>query len=264
MSETLKGNLSQLKLVDILRILCNSQRTGKLSLQHGEITSDIYFLSGSIIHAKFDQLVGENAVYGLFAWNEGIFTFFPNISVKNKTIMTPIEEILKKSDMIDYDWEEVRKVIPNTNLVFKMSYGTPSEISLNATEWNILRHINGLDSVAEISKKVDLPLLDVAKAFCKLYQASLIEMMGEAVARETKKTGIDPTIFQRVEKELAKIIGPLAPIVLDDHVANLKESQDAFPKEKLPELIESLSREITDPKKLIEFQKNMLDIIKNI
>lgn len=110
---------------------------------------------------------------------------------------------------------------------------------------------------------MDLPLLDVAKAFCKLYQASLIEMMGEAGAGD-QKTGIDPAIFQRVEKELAKIIGPLAPIVLDDHIANLKESQDAFPKEKLPELIESLSREITDPKKLIEFQKNMLDIIQNI
>ena len=264
MSETLKGNLSQLKLVDIMKILCSSQRTGKLSLQNGEEIADIYFLSGAIIHAKYNMTIGENAIYAIFAWSDGIFTFHPNISVKNKTILTPPAEILKRAEAVDGEWEDVRKIIPNTNLVFKMSYGTPSEISLNATEWNILRHINGIDSIREIAQKVEMALLDVSKAFCKLYQAGLIEMMGESISREERKTGIDPSIFQTVEKELAQIIGPLAPIVLDDHISGLGESRDAFPKEKMPELIELLSNEITDAKKMIDFQKSMLSVIKNI
>ena len=264
MSETLKGNLSQLKLVDILRILCNSQRTGKLSLQSGDDMADIYFLSGAVIHAKYGMIVGENAIYTLFAWSDGIFTFHPNISVKNKTILTPAPEILKRADTFDSEWEEVRKALPNTNLVFKMSYGTPSEISLNATEWNILRHINGLDSVREIAQKVEMTILDVAKAFCKLYQAGLIEMVGESISREEHKTGIDPNIFKTVEKELAQIIGPLAPIVLDDHIGGLGENREAFPKDKMPELIELLSNEITDPRKMIDFQKTMLGLIRNM
>ena len=263
MSETLKGNLSQLKLLDILKILCNSQRTGKLSLQSATETADIYFLSGSIIHAKYGAIIGENAIYNLLAWNEGIFTFHPNISVKNRTILAPTEEILKKSDLIDADWEEIRKVIPHSNMVFKMSYGTPSEISLNATEWNILRHINALDSIREIAQKVDMPLLDVSKAFTKLFQAGLIEMMGESTAQEQRKTGIDPAIFTVVERALAQNVGPLAPIILDDSIGSLNESREAFPKEKLPELVELLSNEIKDPRKLIEFQKNMLEIIRN-
>jgi len=67
-----------------------------------------------------------------------------------------------------------------------------------------------------------------------------------------------------VEKELAQIIGPLAPIVLDDHISGLGESRDAFPKDKMPELIELLSNEITDARKMIDFQKSMLSIIRNI
>ncbi|HNR38303.1 MAG TPA: DUF4388 domain-containing protein [Acidobacteriota bacterium] len=264
MSETLKGNLSQLKLVEIMKILCNSQRTGKLSLQRGEDTGDVYFLSGEVIHAKYNTVMGENAVYALLSWTDGIFTFLPNISVKNKTILTGAQDIIRRGEQIDADWQEIRKVIPHTNLVFKMSYGTPSEISLNATEWNILRHINGIDSVSEIAGKVELPILDVSKAFCKLFNAGLIEMMGEAVTREERKVGIDPGIFQLIEREMAKVIGPLAPIVMDDHIGNLGESREAFPKDKLPELIELLSGEINDPKKMIDFQRNMLEMIKNV
>ena len=264
MSETLKGNLSQLKLVDILKILCNSQRTGKLALQSKTETADIYFVSGEIIHAKYNTLSGLNAIFNLIGWNDGFFTFIPNISVKNRSITDTAAEIMSRCEAINADWEEIRKVIPHCELVFKMSTGTPSEISLNAAEWNILRHINGVDSIVEITKKVELPLLDVAKAFHKLYRADLIEILGEAVARETKKMGIDPSVFSFIEKELAKIIGPMAPIELEEQVAALGESFDEFPKEKLPDLVENLSQVITDSRKLIEFQKNMLDIIKNI
>ena len=263
MSETLKGNLSQLKLVDILKILCNSQRTGKLSLQSGEETADIYFLTGSIIHAKYGSTVGEEAIYETIGWSEGVFAFHPNISVKNKTIGTTPDQIIRKGDEIDADWEAIRVIVPNNNLVFKMSSGTPSEISLNAIEWNILRHINGIDSIREIAHKVDILLLDVAKAFRKLYEAGLIEIVGESVGMLEQKVGIDPAIFDLVEKELARIIGPLAAIVLDDSIQSLGESRDAFPKDKLPDLVENLSNEISDPRKLIDFQKNMLEIIKN-
>jgi len=264
MSETLKGNLSQLKLMDILKILCNSQRTGKLALQAKTETADIYFVQGEIIHAKYGTMAGTDAIYNLIGWNDGFFTFIPNISVKNRTISEPAAAILKRCEAIDADWEEIRKSIPHTNLVFKMSTGTPSEISLNAAEWNILRHINGVHSLAEIAGKVEMPVLDVAKAFYKLYRADLIEILGEATGQEERKVGIDAGIFRVIEKELAKIIGPMAPIELEDQIVKMGESLDAFPKEKLPDLVENLSAVINDPKKLIDFQKNMLEIIKNI
>jgi len=264
MSETLKGNLSQLKLVDILKILCNSQRTGKLALQFKSESGDIYFVAGEIIHAKYNTISGTDAVFNLVGWNEGFFTFIPNISVKNRTIQEQAANIIRRCDTIDADWVEIRKVIPHTNLVFKMSTGTPSEISLNASEWNILRHINSIDSMFEISKKVDIPILDIAKAFYKLYKADLIEILGESVAKEEKRIGIDPGIFRVIEKELAKIIGPMAPIELDDQIADMGESRDTLSKDKLPDLVEVLSGIINDPKKLIGFQKTMLEIIKKI
>lgn len=263
MSESLKGNLAQLKLTDVMKIL--SSRTGKLSLQCNDETADIYFLQGAIIHAKCASVSGEEAVYTILSWNEGTFTFHPNISVKNGTITTPSEEILRRATIVETEWEGVRQTIPNTNLVFKMSSGTPREISLNATEWNILRHVNGIDSVREISKKMELGLLDVAKALCKLVAAGIIDMVGESVTREERRRmGVDPMLFDMIEKEMARYIGPLAPIVLDDHISEMGERRDAFPKDKLPELAELLSGEITDPRKVIEFQKNMLDIIKNV
>ncbi len=264
-NETLRGNLSQLKLVDILRILNHNKRTGKLSLQFRNGSADIYFLNGDIIHAKTNDMFGENVIYEVLGIREGTFAFFPNISVKNPTINRPTSEIIDKAEFIDEDWEEVSKVIPDFNLVFKMTSGSPKEISLNAMEWNVLRHINGKDSVKDIAEKVELNLLDVCKVFVKLYNAGLIEVAGESIEEQAPAvSGVDPYVFAKISQRLAEVVGPLAEIIVDDAIKDLGEDKFAFPKEKLPDLVDLLSKEINDPQKLIDFQKDMLNLIKNI
>jgi hypothetical protein len=47
-------------------------------------------------------------------------------------------------------------------------------------------------------------------------------------------------------QELALIIGPKARMIVREHVASLGESMDSFPKSRLAELLEILSKEIVD------------------
>ena len=55
MAEALTGNLAQLKLLDILRLLHLSGRTGQLELttDEGEF-GEIYLVNGQITHALFE------------------------------------------------------------------------------------------------------------------------------------------------------------------------------------------------------------------
>jgi len=57
---------------------------------------------------------------------------------------------------------------------------------------------------------------------------------------------VSPEVFHRITSELAEVTGvmkPITSIVVRDHVAALGESMDKFPKTRLPELLERLSKE---------------------
>jgi chromosome segregation ATPase len=71
---------------------------------------------------------------------------------------------------------------------------------------------------------------------------------------------VSPELFQRITDELTEVmdlIGPLSSIIVRDNVASLGESMKTFPKTRLPELLESLSKEILDEKRKIDFRERI-------
>jgi DNA repair exonuclease SbcCD ATPase subunit len=71
---------------------------------------------------------------------------------------------------------------------------------------------------------------------------------------------VSPEIFQRITNELADVtdvIGPLASLIVRRQVKALGESIEKFPRRRLPELLESLAKEITDEKQQIDFRERL-------
>ena len=71
----------------------------------------------------------------------------------------------------------------------------------------------------------------------------------------------DGTFFAQMEHELTKVMGPVATLVIDDEVAALGVAKDSFPRDKMAELVEKVSTEITDEGKRAGFQQTMLEAI---
>ena len=45
-------------------------------------------------------------------------------------------------------------------------------------------------------------------------------------------------------RTLTEGLGPMAPIILDDHIAAMGETKEAFPKRRIGELVDEISLEI--------------------
>jgi type II secretory pathway predicted ATPase ExeA len=65
--------------------------------------------------------------------------------------------------------------------------------------------------------------------------------------------------FDRLNEELRQVIGPMASIVLQDHIRRGGYSKEAFPREKLDNLVETISEEIVNPFMRQEFRKKVDD-----
>jgi predicted regulator of Ras-like GTPase activity (Roadblock/LC7/MglB family) len=103
----------------------------------------------------------------------------------------------------------------------------------------------------------------------------LLNLTANLAARELKKRlkasspaekvppelTVDETFFAQMEHELTKVMGPVATLIIDDEMAALGAAKDSFPRDRVAELVEKISSEITDEGKRASFQQTMLEAI---
>jgi chromosome segregation ATPase len=81
------------------------------------------------------------------------------------------------------------------------------------------------------------------------------------VAPDASEEMVPQEIFQRITSELAEVtdvIDPLASLIVRRQVKALGEAIEKFPRRRLPELLESLAKEISDEKQQIDFRERLV------
>ena len=160
--------------------------------------------------------------------------------------------------MIEFD----EKIFPNEYVIFKLSgKKSPSDVTLRSAEWAVLTQIDGNKSVAEIAQILSLTSDEAVSLFNSLYEKELIEVSS---TQKPKVNYLSTDFFETLENELTKIIGPVAPLLLEEALWDIKASKEKFAKDKLPGLVEHISDEITDELKKVKFQQVMLKYLKEI
>ncbi len=265
MSDAFSGNLTQLKLIDVLRLLHASNRTGQLELTHDDSrTGEIYFVGGQMTHAAYEEYFGEEAVYTLFSWGAGTFRFRAGEETDEQTISLSTEEILLECVTYATEWESVRRVIPSPNTIFRLSARSMREFSLRAEDWMVIQNLDGQRTVVEIAEITHLNELYTSKIIVRLFDLGLVEFVGEQVPQQEIVDTVPDALMDQVEKELTRAIGPMGPIVLDDISEVLGYKRSQLPRDVVPALAERLAEEIPDPTRRVKFQEAMLDVMQKL
>lgn len=261
MAEGFKGNLAQLSLLDILRMLSSARRTGKVEVHSAGKIGELYLENGLIVHAVSGTQMGEKVVYSLMGWLEGEFDFTPSIVPPERSIQTNTEQLLLEAARQAEQWEDIKDVLSSTDAVFNISpSGSTNTVSLKPIEWQVLAQINGERSVVEIGEILSLNEFDVARIIYSLTTAGLLhEVIG--TTRKFREIA-DESFFATMTELFTEVMGPIGPVIIEDEIRLLGEEKNAFPQEKTAELVERISLEIFDNKKRAEFQKQMVALLR--
>lgn len=148
-------------------------------------------------------------------------------------------------------------------VVFRMSTGElAGEVNLKPEAWRVLTQINGVRSVAEIAKNLNMDETATMAIADALFKAKILEIApGSALP---SSDSVDAEFFAEATRELAKAMGPLASIVIEDEIVALGEKMDDFPRDKLADLVERVSEVIKDNSKRVNFQRSMLEAIRKL
>lgn len=134
-----------------------------------------------------------------------------------------------------------------------------SDLNLNSADWMVLTQVNGSQSIEEIAETSSMKIHEVTAIMEKLFNLGLIEMFS---SKKREESVLAPVFFENMEKMLMKIIGPVAPFVIDDVISETGDNKSKYPSEKAAELIELICDEIQDEQKKVQFQSEMLNILK--
>jgi hypothetical protein len=82
----LKGSLSNFSLPDIVQLIGSTKRTGALVIKIGPDKANIYFDAGTIVHAEFRELTGQESITRVFREEEGSFQFLADQEAPARTV----------------------------------------------------------------------------------------------------------------------------------------------------------------------------------
>jgi hypothetical protein len=140
----------------------------------------------------------------------------------------------------------------DTDIVFKRVIDADySRIVSKIKLVNVFLSIDGQRSVKTVASEDNYEIDELIPMVEQLIDLGLV-----MIAHENSKS-VDPGFFDFLSDVLAKELGPMGEIILEDTLGNLGFKKGIFPKDSLQELIDRLSLEIGDTRKADIFKKTM-------
>ncbi|MFW6023505.1 MAG: DUF4388 domain-containing protein [Myxococcota bacterium] len=88
------GSLREMALPDVVQILSNGRKTGRLTIRGGGVCGEVWFGEGEIHDARLGDRQGEEAFYPLLKLTDGDFELDPTVVPERRTIHLPAEGLL--------------------------------------------------------------------------------------------------------------------------------------------------------------------------
>ena len=117
-ASTVEGDLAQVALIDVLQLLHQNSRTGKLVASRAEGAQpgdqgEIWLREGNIVQARVaPRAQDEKALYRMLGWREGSFAFMPSDERRAARIQAPTRTLLLEGMRQLDEWNRLARGLP--------------------------------------------------------------------------------------------------------------------------------------------------------
>jgi len=177
------GSLSEMSVVDLLQTIDVSRKSGVLHLSSGDGDQGmISFDSGAVIHARVDELGGEDAVYRLLLWREGSFDLeFRRVSLVERTVHRTTQALLMEGMRRLDEWSRLSELLPSFDVVLEVD-GEVLRERLRETpddQNDMVRLIDGQRTIGEAIRAHGGDHVDALRKVVDLYFEGIVREVGE-------------------------------------------------------------------------------------
>jgi hypothetical protein len=143
------------------------------------------------------------------------------------------------------------------HMVFRrLPNGDLKEFTFDRQMLSVLVELDGQKSLSSVSKKTGFKLMTVKEIIIKLMDLKLVTPVKDAMSV------LHQDFFEYLNAQLAKAVGPISEILIEESVEDLGYTVKRFPSPRAAELVDLISRHINGEEKKIHFKHSMLEKIR--
>ena len=144
-----------------------------------------------------------------------------------------------------------------SSLVFRQVLkNNTGDISIDGYLLGIFLELDGKKDVGDIARKTGLQLGEMRSVISRLIDMELVEPVVLPAAV------LDRDFIDTLRQQLAEAVGPIADVLVEDHVSDAGFQLPAIPISQAPVMVDALAREIQREEKMKVFKVNMVKKMK--
>lgn len=171
-----EGSLQDFSFSDLLQIIGLNSETGVLRLISEGREGLLECKAGEISGAKAVDLTGEDAVYALFHWETGTFTFTRDASSDLANVRAPLSELAKEGIRRVDLWRSIRRDMPQMTMRARFRVPDRETTALSSAAADLFDALSGKEgqTLGQIAKSLHRDELTVAQGLLELWREGLL------------------------------------------------------------------------------------------
>lgn len=266
MNKDIGGDISNTRVLEIVKILSLGKRTGRLHVTNGAETCNIFFSEGQVVHAHCSGLTGIKAIQEASAWTSGEYRFFVDEQADMQSVFMGTDDVLLEVTNHLRQMDKVTSLIPSPAMVYALETDIrESEVQIKAAQWKVLSLVDGRKSIADIAQLVGIASSDAMKIFYTLLRSGLIR----EVSSDERDTGVGPTLnlpktafIESLVAALTRAIGPIAPYVVQETARDITADLLSEDPAQRAFLVETIADKIPEGRMSLAFLESMAEKLK--
>jgi tetratricopeptide (TPR) repeat protein len=157
----------------------------------GDVLVDMGLVTRDALELQIRAQV-EEAVYLLFPWTDGTFTFIVGARPEHECSVpiNPEALMLEGARRAD-EWTLIQKTIPSLDLVFAQEPTRARGADLTPIQSLVLEHLNGTLSLTQVAEETGRSDLDIGKALCELLERGIVRRVERVADGERASSRVD-------------------------------------------------------------------------
>lgn len=204
----LAGELAKMNLASLIRLVRNSELTGKVCLTHGVNSAFIFFRNGQPIHVEADYGTGREALLELFLWQSGTFSYNEcpvdevPISISGEE---PLEKLLKEGLAYQEALRYLEHLRISSRTIFRATESLPDDLFLSK--------MDGKSSLGDIVQSLGLSRSDYILRLQHLV-ASGKALVVEQVPNTQNSIQLPDWVISRLKQDNADVSQSIVDLVI--------------------------------------------------
>ncbi len=234
MNDTLRGQLNEGALANLMQFLALNQASGCLVLRHPQgAQGHLFFEGGKPTHIKLGSQQDVEALASLLGWQEGQFVFRAEARAPERSLkMTLNTLLLEAAYQADTRRSRHRLFDEATILVAKALSEGDQNVALTSRALQLSRHLDGVQPLGEAAARAGLSLADAFQAAEELFHQGLAQPLSSRLA--------SPDFLRELTRLVVNIMGPMGEIVVEDALYDLGSTPETFPVSSVGDLLREL------------------------